>query len=92
MRSRYSAFVGGDAGYLLRTWSSATRPARLEFDDRLRWTGLEVLAATGGSGFHIEGTVEFRAHYLRDGQPGLLHEDSRFVREDGRWTYLDARP
>ena len=24
------------------------------------------------------------------GQPGAQHENSRFVREDGRWRYLDG--
>ena len=32
MRSRYSAFVVLDAGYLLRTWHPETRPASLELD------------------------------------------------------------
>ncbi|CAM5692721.1 YchJ family metal-binding protein [Streptomyces violaceorubidus] len=32
MRSRYSAFVKGDAGYLLRPWHPGTRPARLDLD------------------------------------------------------------
>jgi SEC-C motif-containing protein len=90
MRSRYSAFVVRDADYLLRTWSGANRPSSLEFDDHLRWTGLEVLATTHGSAFHTEGTVEFRARYVRDGRPGELHEGSRFVRDGGRWVYLDA--
>lgn len=91
MRSRYTAFVVRDAGYLLRTWSTANRPSSLAFDDRLRWTGLDVLTVTGGSAFHTEGTVEFRAHYVRDGQPGELREDSRFRRDGGRWVYVDAR-
>ena len=87
MRSRYSAFVVRDAGYLLRTWSSAERPGNLPFDGRLRWTGLEILARTGGSAFHTEGTVEFRARFVRAGEPGEQHENSRFIRESGRWVY-----
>ena len=90
MRSRYSAFVVGDAGYLQRTWHSSTRPRRLDLDDAVRWTGLEVLVTTGGSLLAAEGTVEFRASYLREGRPGAQHETSRFVREDGQWRYLDG--
>jgi SEC-C motif-containing protein len=70
MRSRYSAFVLGDAGYLLATWHPTTRPRTLELVPHVRWTGLDVLATTGGSLLGSEGTVEFRAHYVRDGGGG----------------------
>ena len=90
MRSRYSAFVVGDAGYLLATWHPTTRPRTIELDRDVRWTGLDVLATTGGSLLSAEGTVEFRAHYVRDGAPGSQHENSRFVRQDGNWRYLDG--
>lgn len=88
MRSRYSAFAVGLPDYLLRTWHPSTRPAWLELDDDVRWTGLDVLATTGGSLLAAEGTVEFRAHYVRDREAGVQHENSRFVREDGVWRYL----
>jgi SEC-C motif-containing protein len=90
MRSRYSAFVVGDIAYLLATWHPATRPAALDLDDAVRWTGLEVLTTSGGSLLAAEGTVEFRAHYVRGHQAGAQHENSRFRREDGRWRYLDG--
>jgi SEC-C motif-containing protein len=90
MRSRYSAFAVGDAGYLLATWHPDTRPRELELDPDLRWTGLDVLATTGGTMFDAEGTVEFTAHYIVGRRAGTLHEDSRFVRVDGRWHYLDG--
>jgi SEC-C motif domain protein len=90
MRSRYSAFVLGDAGYLLATWHPTTRPRTLRLDPAVRWTGLDVLATDGGSLLAAEGTVEFRAHYLVSGVPGAQHERSRFARDDGRWSYLDG--
>jgi SEC-C motif domain protein len=90
MRSRYSAFAVGDAAYLLLTWHSTTRPRALALDPDVRWTGLDVLGTTGGGMFSAEGTVEFRAHRVREGQPGEQHEVSRFVREDGAWRYVDA--
>ncbi|GAB7029564.1 YchJ family metal-binding protein [Streptomyces sp. NPDC021749] len=92
MRSRYSAFAVGDTGYLLRTWHPSTRPAALDLEPAQRWTGLEILKATGGSAFHAEGTVEFRAHYTLHGHADSQHEHSRFVRQDGAWVYLDALP
>jgi SEC-C motif domain protein len=90
MRSRYSAFAVGDDGYLLATWHPSTRPRTLELDPAVRWTGLEVLATTGGTMLAAEGTVEFRASYVAAGRAGGQHENSRFVREHGRWFYLDG--
>ena len=88
MRSRYSAFAVGDAGYLLRTWHPSYRPQKLTLDPALRWTRLSVLETRDGGLFDATGTVRFRAIYLRDGQRGVLAETSKFVRRDGLWTYL----
>jgi len=90
MRSRFSAFAVGDANYLLATWYPATRPRTLDLDPDVRWTALDVLATTGGTLLSAEGTVEFRAHYVRDGAAGSQHENSRFARDDGNWRYLDG--
>ncbi|MFE9021575.1 YchJ family protein [Streptomyces sp. NPDC007808] len=86
MRSRYSAFVKGDAAYLVRTWHPRTRPARLDLDPGMRWTGLEILGTTDGSAFHTTGTVTFRASF----RGGSLHERSRFERVEGAWVYVDG--
>ncbi|WP_328556458.1 YchJ family protein [Streptomyces sp. NBC_00358] len=86
MRSRYCAFVKEDEGYLLRTWHPRTRPALVEFDPGMRWTGLEILGSGQGSAFHSAGTVTFRASY----RGGSLHERSRFERVDGAWVYVDG--
>ena len=90
MRSRYSAFAVGDDAYLFRSWHSSTRPAVLRTDRGQRWTGLEILGRSGGGLLDSEGTVEFRASWTVSGRTGSLHEDSRFVREGGRWVYLDG--
>lgn len=90
MRSRFSAFAVGDADYLLRSWHSSTRPARLRLDPGQRWTRLEILGTDRGGLFDTAGTVAFRAHYREAGRPEALEEHSRFVRENGQWVYLDA--
>jgi SEC-C motif-containing protein len=90
MRSRYSAFAVGDRDYLLATWHSSTRPRVLDLDREVRWTGLDVLATSGGALLDREGTVEFRAHYVVAGRTGAQHENSRFAREDGQWRYVDG--
>ncbi|MBN9756275.1 MULTISPECIES: YchJ family metal-binding protein [unclassified Pseudonocardia] len=86
MRSRYTAFVRGDRAYLLASWHPSTRPRRLRLEPGSVWTGLEIVARSGGTMFETEGTVEFRAHRT----DGVLAERSRFVREDGRWFYVDG--
>jgi SEC-C motif-containing protein len=91
MRSRYSAFAVGDVDYLLHTWHPSTRPDELELDDGVRWYRLDILARAGGGLGEREGTVEFTARYKTAGGPaGEQHELSRFVRDDGRWFYVDA--
>lgn len=90
MRSRFTAFAVGDVGYLEATWHPRTRPKTLTLDPGQRWVRLEVLATSGGGLLQTTGTVEFRAHYTFGRQRGEMHEVSRFVREGGRWLYLDG--
>ena len=92
MRSRYSAFVVGDAAYLLATWDPATRPRTLELDPDVRWTGLEVAATSGGGLLDAEGTVTFRAYSRAGGGEHAQAERSRFRRLHGRWVYVDGDP
>lgn len=86
MRSRYSAYVLGLIDYLLGTWHPSTAPGELELAP-VKWLGLEVRQAhsTGDAGI-----VEFVARYRENGRGVRLHEISRFVREKGRWLYIDG--
>jgi SEC-C motif-containing protein len=90
MRSRYSAYVVGDARYLLESWHPSTRPVTLELDPSQRWFGLQIVRAVDGGMLDTTGTVEFIARSTLAGQVGEQHEVSRFVRSDSRWVYLDA--
>ena len=90
MRSRYSAFAVGDEAYLLSSWHPDKRPNGVELDPRNEWLGLEILGSSEGTPFHNEGTVEFRARFREDGRDSEVHENSRFLRHEGAWTYLDA--
>jgi len=88
MRSRYSAFVLGNVPYLLATWHASTRPAELELEPA-KWLGLELRhhALNGPEAAEVEFVARFRA----GGRAVRQHERSRFVREGGRWFYVDGQ-
>ena len=88
MRSRYAAFVLQRSDYLLTTWHASTRPASVDFAPGAKWLGLEVRSHQVTDADHAE--VEFVARYRTGGRALGLHERSRFVRESGRWFYLDG--
>ena len=92
MRSRYSAYVRHDAAYLLATWHASTRPQTLELDQseaNTTWLGLQIRRAMETGPDQAE--VEFLARYrIGGGSAVRMLEHSRFVRENGRWYYLDA--
>lgn len=88
MRSRYSAYVMKLEDYLLATWHPDTRPPALDLaDDGSKWLGLEVKRHEESADTAI---VEFVARYKIAGRAHRLHEISRFVRENGRWFYVDG--
>lgn len=96
MRSRFTAFAVSDAAHLLATWHPSTRPGTLDLDEAVLWQRLDILATSGGP-FDDAARVEFAAHYRsRPGTPpeervrGVQRENSRFVRESGRWYYVDG--
>jgi SEC-C motif domain protein len=88
MRSRYTAYVLCDEPYLLATWHPGTRPERLPFEPGAKWLGLELRDQREVDAAHAE--VEFVARYRAEGRAVRLRERSRFVREGGRWYYVDG--
>ena len=90
MRSRFEAFRSGDADWLLASWHPSTRPAALDLSHNPRWRGLQIVDTVAGTAADDTGIVEFRATYLHQRELQVLHERSRFIREAGRWYYLDA--
>ncbi len=87
MRSRYSAYVVGQIEYLLATWHPSTAPGELELSP-VKWLGLDVRHAeeTGDAG-----VVEFVARLRVNGRAQRMHEISSFVRQDGRWYYIEGQ-
>jgi len=89
MRSRYSAFVLGLGDYLRDTWHPDTRPVQSPLlDPAVRWLGLDVRRCAVLDPDHA--VVEFVARSKVGGRATRLHETSRFVREGGRWYYMDG--
>ncbi len=89
MRSRYSAYALGLSDYIFDTWHPRTRPAQsTPMDPVLRWLGLQVRQHLVQDADHA--TVEFVARCKASGRATRMHETSHFVREGGRWFYLDG--
>ncbi len=90
MRSRYTAYTLSREDYLLATWHPSTRPARLDLAQEApaKWLGLDVKRRERQDEDHA--IVEFVARYKVNGRAFRMHETSRFVREEGRWYYVDG--
>ena len=88
MRSRYTAFALGRVDYLLATWHPDFRPADLKLEAATKWLGLEVKSheVLGPDAAR----VSFVARSALNGRATRLRENSRFVREGGRWFYTDG--
>jgi SEC-C motif-containing protein len=92
MRARYSAYVLKREDFLLASWHASARPASLDLASQRpppTWLGLDIRHHHDIDESHA--SVEFVARYrLGGGRAQRQHETSRFVREDGRWYYLDG--
>jgi SEC-C motif-containing protein len=92
MRSRYSAYVLGLEDYLLSTWHPDARPPSLGLamqSPKPTWLGLSVKRHENPT--PDTAIVEFVARLrIGGGKAERMHEVSRFVREDGRWFYVDG--
>ncbi len=95
MRSRFSAYALGKVDYLIDTTAEAERAgldrAELEAYCRsIRCVGLKIISAEQGGPQDDAGTVKFHASLQVNGKRHLHVELSRFVREEGRWRYVDG--
>ncbi len=96
MRSRYCAYVIGDAQYLYRTWHESTRPSL----QSLRASGaqksllsLKILSTIAGKEKDNKGTVKFITSSNSATLMGDIDqhkENSLFVKLKDRWIYIDA--
>lgn len=97
MRSRYSAYVLHNAAYIMATTHHDNRQHR---DDKALWAkdidtfsentsfvGLEILEFVDGEDTAF---VTFKAHLKQRGNDASFTERSRFMKEYGRWLYVDG--
>jgi SEC-C motif-containing protein len=90
MRSRYTAYVMRLEEYLLASWHPSTRPASLDLNTspQPQWIDLQVISHQQQDADHA--TVEFVARYKINGRAFRMQEISRFVKEKGKWFYVDG--
>ncbi len=93
MRSRYSAYVMKEIGYLR---DSLHPDQRSDFNEKTtrawaegaEWHQLEILNTSGGGPDDSEGTVEFIATFSDEGAKREHHEISSFRNVEGRWYLM----
>ncbi len=95
MRSRYTAYVQGEVDYILATTAAAPRRAidraeLTEYCRTLRGVSLRIVETEAGGALDERGVVTFVATLRAAGRQFIQRERSRFVREQGRWMYLDG--
>lgn len=96
MRSRYTAYCNEDAEYLYETSHSKTKGEISlneikEWAKENTWIKLEILETKDGGANDSGGLVEFKAYFKnRNGRNEVHHERSSFLKEEGKWFYLEG--
>lgn len=96
MRSRYTAYKNQNTGYLYKTTHPKTRKnyEYSEIEDWSKeneWIKLEIISQEHGNINNDRGIVEFKAYSKdKNGNVDILHERSTFIKENGKWFYLDG--
>lgn len=93
MRARYSAYATANIDFL---HDSLLPEARGDFDREgtkgwasgSEWRNLEIVSTEAGD---TEGTVEFIATFIQQGNEVRHHEISRFKKANGVWYLLDGK-
>ncbi len=95
MRSRYSAHVKKNWGYLLKTLCAEERKNESvkTIDSGATWTGLQILSSSKGERDDQTGEVVFSATFTHEdgGEEEVHQERAGFIREGGRWVYTSEK-
>jgi SEC-C motif-containing protein len=92
MRSRYTAYVRKNFGYIVETTDPELRDlldheANRDWMNSSTFTALQVLSSSDNGN---SGTVEFIAGYRRAGAEHSHHERSKFRKHRGRWYFREG--
>lgn len=95
MRSRFSAYALGKADYLIATRPEAKRAEEnreelAAYCKSVQAVGLKIVGREKGGKEDDTGIVTFHASLQSNGRRTLHIETSTFVRENGRWVYVDG--
>lgn len=93
MRSRYSAYVVGEVGYIGKTQigKAAERydpDYAKEWSKQATWFDLKIISNKADDNV---GQVEFLARYALGGNKSYMHEVSKFEKIEGKWVYTDGK-
>jgi len=91
MRSRFTAHVARDYGYLHRTYFTSSQEPYVEEGPTPAnaWTRLTIHSHTLGASPDLA-FVEFSAFYVHEDGEAALQEKSEFRRVEGDWFYIRA--
>lgn len=99
MRSRYCAYTQKAVDYIIETYAQSKRVSQSK-QDILNWANsaefvhLKIIDTfdqnSNQKTLELEQFVEFKADYIEQGKWCVLHEKSRFVKEQGAWRYIDG--
>lgn len=93
MRSRFSAYALKNADYLFHSYAKESRGDNSLVDiqdwaEQTLWLALVIISTEQSDDeFHY---VEFAATYLTGNELWQMQENSRFIKEDGKWCYVDG--
>jgi SEC-C motif-containing protein len=95
MRSRFSAYALGKVDYLINTRSAAKRGEEnreelVQYCKSISCVGLKIVGKENGGKEDEAGVVTFHASLQANGRRTLHIETSSFIRENGRWVYVDG--
>lgn len=96
MRSRFTAYGQVNLDYIESTHAKEVRDgfnrsAAESTAKSVEWISLEICGTSGGGENDDTGVVEFMARFKKNGEMQVHHERSNFLREDGRWVYVDGK-
>jgi len=93
MRSRYSAFAFGLADYIIKT----THPDNSDYTSNIQQWKNDILIFSKGTSFlglkiidFTDGEDEAFVTFEASLSSGVLKEKSRFLKEKGKWLYVDG--